>query len=163
MNLSSQKFFNDINYCYRAAMLKKNPFWLLLFYKAVATYCYLVCRTISTAIVIVSYLLKCSTWRIHDIDFTPICNLIYQIFSCQVLKLYCYTLCCCLFVCFSFKYLLAFYLVDTPWTQDVNWRFIRFVLDVLCAFNLRYVSSGTSHSQDKLRFKGLPPLYFLPY
>ena len=45
MNFSSEKFFNDINYCYRTAILKKNPFWLLPFYKAVGSYCYYMKRS----------------------------------------------------------------------------------------------------------------------
>ena len=50
--------FNGINYGYRAAILKKNPLWLLPCFMAVATSCYYekVCRTMRTAIV--SYLLK---------------------------------------------------------------------------------------------------------
>ena len=35
----SQKCFNDINHGYRGAILKKNSWWLLPFYMAVATYC----------------------------------------------------------------------------------------------------------------------------
>ena len=60
MNFPSQIFFNDINYVYRAAILKKSSLWLLLSYMAVATYCYYekVHRSMRTAIV--SYLLnKC--------------------------------------------------------------------------------------------------------
>ena len=38
MNFSSQMFFNDINYGYRAAILKKSSLWLLPSYMAVATY-----------------------------------------------------------------------------------------------------------------------------
>ena len=59
MNFSSQIFFNDINHCYRAAILKKNSLWLLPFYMATATYFYHenVRRTMRTAIVL--YLLKC--------------------------------------------------------------------------------------------------------
>ena len=58
MNFPSQIFFNNINHGYRAAILNKNPFWLLPYYMAVATYCYYekVCRSMHTAIV--SYLLK---------------------------------------------------------------------------------------------------------
>ena len=43
--------FNDINYGYRAAILKKNSPWLLQFYIAVPTYCYYekVRRTMRTA------------------------------------------------------------------------------------------------------------------
>ena len=53
--------FNDINYGYRAAILKKNSLWLLPFYMTVATYCYYekVCRTMHTAIL--SYLLNSDT------------------------------------------------------------------------------------------------------
>ena len=40
MNFPSKIFSNDINHCYRAAILKKNSLWLLPFYMAVATYCY---------------------------------------------------------------------------------------------------------------------------
>ena len=58
MNFPSQMFFNNINHGYRAAMLKKNPLWLLPFYVAVATSCYYetVRRTIPTTII--SYILK---------------------------------------------------------------------------------------------------------
>ena len=59
MNFPSQIFFNDINYGYRAAILKKNSLWLLPIYVVVATYFYYekVRRTMRTAIV--SNLLKC--------------------------------------------------------------------------------------------------------
>ena len=45
--------FTYINHGYRAAILKKNSLWLLLFYMAAATYCYhqKVRRTMCTAIV----------------------------------------------------------------------------------------------------------------
>ena len=58
MNFSSMMFFSDINHGYRAAILKKNPLWLLPFYMAVATSCYYekVRRTMRTAVI--SYLLK---------------------------------------------------------------------------------------------------------
>ena len=58
MNFPSQIFFNDINYGYRVAILKKNSLWLLPFYMVVATYFYYekVRRTMRTAIV--SNLLK---------------------------------------------------------------------------------------------------------
>ena len=58
INFPSQVFSNDIDHGYRAAILKKNSSWLLLFHMAVATYYYYkkVRRTMSTAIV--SYLLK---------------------------------------------------------------------------------------------------------
>ena len=58
MNFPSQMFFNDINHGYTAAILKKNPLWLLPFYMAVATSCCYekVCRTMRTAIVL--YLLN---------------------------------------------------------------------------------------------------------
>ena len=39
MNFPLQIFFNNINHGYRAAILKKNYLWLLLFYMAVANYC----------------------------------------------------------------------------------------------------------------------------
>ena len=39
MNFPSQMFFNDVNHDYRAAILNKNPLWLLPFYMAVATSC----------------------------------------------------------------------------------------------------------------------------
>ena len=50
--------FININHGYRAAILKKNSLWLLLFYMAVATYCYYekVHTTMHTAIV--SYVLN---------------------------------------------------------------------------------------------------------
>ena len=53
MNFPSQIFFNDINHDYRAALLKKNSFWLLPFYMVVASYFYYekVRRTSHTAIV----------------------------------------------------------------------------------------------------------------
>ena len=38
MNFSSQMFFNDINYGYRADILKKSFLWLLPSYMAVVTY-----------------------------------------------------------------------------------------------------------------------------
>ena len=52
MNFPSHIFFNDINYGYRAATLKKNSLWLLPFYMVVATYFYYekVRRTMRTAI-----------------------------------------------------------------------------------------------------------------
>ena len=58
INFPSQVFSNDIDHGYRAAILKKNSSWLLLFYMAVAAYCYYkkVRRTMRSAIV--SYLLK---------------------------------------------------------------------------------------------------------
>ena len=61
MNFPSQIFFNDINHGYRAAILKKNPLWLLAFYMSVATYFYheKVRRTMRTAIVL--YLLSIVT------------------------------------------------------------------------------------------------------
>ena len=40
MNFPSKIFSNDINHCYRAAILKKSSLWLLPFCMAVATYCY---------------------------------------------------------------------------------------------------------------------------
>ena len=40
MNSSSQIFFKDINHGYRAALLKKNYWWLLPFYMVAASYCY---------------------------------------------------------------------------------------------------------------------------
>ena len=40
MNFPSQIFFNDVNYGYRAAVLKKNSLWLLPFSMAVVFYCY---------------------------------------------------------------------------------------------------------------------------
>ena len=40
MNFPSQIFFNDINHGYKAAILKKNPLWLLPFYVTVVTYYY---------------------------------------------------------------------------------------------------------------------------
>ena len=51
MNFSSMMFFSDINHGYRAAILKKNPLWLLPFYMAVDTSCYYekVRRTMRTA------------------------------------------------------------------------------------------------------------------
>ena len=54
MNFPSQIFFNSINHGYKAALLKKNPFWLLSFYMDVASYCYYekVRRTIRTAILL---------------------------------------------------------------------------------------------------------------
>ena len=55
MNIPSQIFFNDINYGYRAVLLKKNYLWLLPFYASVANY-EKVRRMMRTAIV--SYLLK---------------------------------------------------------------------------------------------------------
>ena len=39
MNFPLQIFFSNINHGYRAAILKKNYLWLLLFYMAVANYC----------------------------------------------------------------------------------------------------------------------------
>ena len=58
MNFPSQIFSNDLNQCYRAAVLKESDLWLFLFHIDVATYCYYkkVRRTILTAIV--SYLLN---------------------------------------------------------------------------------------------------------
>ena len=58
MNFSSHIFFNDINYGYRAAILKKSSLWLLPSDMAVATYYYheKVRRRMLTAIV--SYLFK---------------------------------------------------------------------------------------------------------
>ena len=58
--------FNDINYGYRIAMLKKIYLWLLLFYVAVATYYYYekVRRTMRTAIVL--YLNHCNWTRTHN-------------------------------------------------------------------------------------------------
>ena len=55
---SFRDIFNDITHRYRAAILKKNPLFLLPFYIVLATYCCLekVRRTMHTAIV--SYLLK---------------------------------------------------------------------------------------------------------
>ena len=55
---SFKDIFNNINHGYRAAILKKNSLWLLLFYMAVATYCYYekVHTTMHTAIV--SYVLN---------------------------------------------------------------------------------------------------------
>ena len=38
MNFSSQMFFNDINYGYRADILKKSFLWLLPSYMAVVAY-----------------------------------------------------------------------------------------------------------------------------
>ena len=54
----SQMFFNDINYGYRAAILKKNYLWLLPFCMTVTTDLYYekVRRTMCTGIV--SYLLN---------------------------------------------------------------------------------------------------------
>ena len=40
MNFPSQISFNSIDHGYRAAILKRNFMWLLLFYMAVATYYY---------------------------------------------------------------------------------------------------------------------------
>ena len=58
MNLPSHIFFEDINYGYRAAILKTNFLWLLPFYMVMATYFYLekMRRTMRTAVV--SSLLK---------------------------------------------------------------------------------------------------------
>ena len=58
MNFPSQIFFNDINHDYRAAISKKSSLWLLLYYMAVATYCYYekLGRTMRTAIA--SYLIN---------------------------------------------------------------------------------------------------------
>ena len=58
MNFASHIFFNDIDQGYRAAILKKNPLWLLPIYMALTTSCYYekVHKTMRTAIV--SYLLK---------------------------------------------------------------------------------------------------------
>ena len=58
MNFPSQIFSNEINHGYRAAILKKNTFWMLLFYMALATYCYYekMCRALCAAII--SCLLK---------------------------------------------------------------------------------------------------------
>ena len=38
MNVPSQIFFNDINYGYRAVILKKNSLWQLPLYMVVPTY-----------------------------------------------------------------------------------------------------------------------------
>ena len=67
MNLSSQIFFNDINYGYLAAILKESSLWLLQSYMAVATYCYYknVRRTMRTAIV--SYFLKTLLYRFKEL------------------------------------------------------------------------------------------------
>ena len=53
MNFPSKVFFYNINHGLRAATLKKNSLWLLLFYIAVATYSYneKVCRTMRNATV----------------------------------------------------------------------------------------------------------------
>ena len=53
MNFPSQIFLNNINHGYRAVILKKYSFWLLLFYMIVPTYfyCEKVRRTMRTAIV----------------------------------------------------------------------------------------------------------------
>ena len=58
MNVPSQIFFNDINYGYRAVILKKNSLWQLPLYMVVPTYFFYekVRRTIRA--VIVSNLLK---------------------------------------------------------------------------------------------------------
>ena len=50
--------FNDINHGYRAAILKKNPSWMLLFHMTVATYFYYEKVRRTMRIIIVSYLLK---------------------------------------------------------------------------------------------------------
>ena len=54
----SMIFFNNINHGYRAAIMKKSSFWLLLSYMTAATYCYYdnVRRTMCTTIA--SYLLQ---------------------------------------------------------------------------------------------------------
>ena len=51
-------FFNNINHGYRAAIMEKSSFWLLLSYMTAATYCYYdnVRRTMCTTIA--SYLLQ---------------------------------------------------------------------------------------------------------
>ena len=58
MNFLSQIFFNNFNHGYRAAILKKNFWWLPLFYIVLVTYLYYekVRRTMRTAIL--SNLLK---------------------------------------------------------------------------------------------------------
>ena len=58
MNFPSHVFFNDINHCYNAAILKKNSLWLLLFYIALATYYYSEKEHRALRSAIVSYLLK---------------------------------------------------------------------------------------------------------
>ena len=58
MNFPSHVFFNDINHCYNAAILKKNSLWLFLFYIALATYYYSEKEHRALRSAIVSYLLK---------------------------------------------------------------------------------------------------------
>ena len=71
MNFRSHIIFNDIIHGYRAAWLKKNSLWLLLFYMAVASYCFYekVRRTMHTAIV--SYLLK----YFYSFSAAELCNI----------------------------------------------------------------------------------------
>ena len=76
---SFKDIFNNINHGYRAAILKKNSLWLLLFYMAVATYCYYekAHTTMHTAIVC-PYRTSLITWRI--VLFNQQTNLSLQVF-----------------------------------------------------------------------------------
>ena len=78
MDFPLQIFFNDINYSYRAAILKKNVLWLLLFYVVVATCFYYekLRRTMHTAIV--SNLLK--KLLLIFLSFHAMENLKYKLF-----------------------------------------------------------------------------------
>ena len=60
MNFSSQMFFNDINYGYRADILKKSSLWLLPSYMAVVIYYSYEKVRRKTRTGIVSHLLKSS-------------------------------------------------------------------------------------------------------
>ena len=68
MNFPSQIFFNDINYGYRAALLKKSSLWLLPFNMAMVSYCFYekVRRTMRTAIV--SYFYSFSAAELNNIE-----------------------------------------------------------------------------------------------
>ena len=72
MNFPVQVFFNNINHCYRADILKKHSLWLLLLFMAAATYCCYekVYRMLCTTAV--SYPLKLLL-AFFKLGFTP-CN-----------------------------------------------------------------------------------------
>ena len=92
INFHSQIFFNNINHDNRAALLKKNPLWLLAFHMLVATDCYYekVHRTMCNVIVLcllnwfyIFYLCYAIHWQfnlaLHKYYLKPLLSLIHHI------------------------------------------------------------------------------------
>ena len=85
--------FNSIYHGYKAALLKKNPFWPLSFYMDVASYCYYekVRRTIRTAIVLYFHSFSAAEliiWRVRTKFWLKNFHTMRVIFEIAMIKIF---------------------------------------------------------------------------